>query len=43
MWEFFAERVELQKWTEEEPLAELGLEATAETEPAPETPAAPAS
>ena len=42
-WEFFAERIELQKWTEDAPLAEIGLEAGSETEPAPETPPAPAA
>jgi predicted PurR-regulated permease PerM len=43
VWEFFSERVELEKWTGEQPLAELGLEVTQENEPMPETPPAPAS
>ena len=43
VWEFFSERVELEKWTLEEPLAELGLELTRESESAPETPTAPAA
>jgi predicted PurR-regulated permease PerM len=43
VWEFFSERVSLEKWTGEEPLAELGLEAQAENEPVPETPPAPAA
>ena len=34
MWEFFAERVELEQWTGQKPLAEVGLEITTETEPA---------
>jgi predicted PurR-regulated permease PerM len=42
-WEFFSERVELQPWKDGDPLAELGLEATVENEPVPETPPAPAS
>jgi predicted PurR-regulated permease PerM len=38
-WEFFSERVELQKWTEHAPLGEIGVEPT---EPAvPKTPPAP--
>jgi predicted PurR-regulated permease PerM len=43
VWEFFAERVALQKWTVEEPLAEIGIgpPGTGE-EPAPESPPAPA-
>jgi len=41
VWEFFSERVELEKWTDEAPLAELGLE-TGETA-MPETPPAPAA
>jgi predicted PurR-regulated permease PerM len=41
MWEFFSERVELEKWTDGSPLAELGLE---QDDPAvPETPTAPAA
>ncbi|HEY3549919.1 MAG TPA: AI-2E family transporter [Gaiellaceae bacterium] len=43
VWEFFSERVELQKWTEDAPLAELGLEPGDEAEQAPETPPAPAA
>ena len=43
VWEFFSERVELEKWTLEPPLAELGLELTQESEPTPETPPAPAA
>jgi predicted PurR-regulated permease PerM len=43
MWEFFSERVSLQQWTEDAPLAEIGLEPAGEKEPAPETPPAPAS
>ena len=43
VWEFFSERVELRKWTEDAPLAELGLDGGSETEPAPETPPAPAA
>jgi predicted PurR-regulated permease PerM len=43
MWEFFSERVSLQQWTEDAPLAEIGLEAPGAKEPLPETPAAPAS
>ena len=42
-WEFFSERVQLRKWAEDAPLAELGLDAGNETEPAPETPPARAS
>ena len=41
MWEFFSERVELQKWTADAPLAELGLEKGGPTPP--ETPPAPAA
>jgi predicted PurR-regulated permease PerM len=40
VWEFFAERVELQKWTDDGPLAEIGLEPA---KPAPDSPPAPAS
>src|SRR6185437_2506401 len=40
-WEFFSERIELEKWTAAEPLGELGLEIA--SEPAPETPPAPAA
>jgi predicted PurR-regulated permease PerM len=39
-WEFFAERIELQKWPRDEPLAELGLERP-DAETVSETPAAP--
>jgi predicted PurR-regulated permease PerM len=42
-WEFFSERLELEKWKVEGPLAEVGLEVTAQTKPAPEPPPAPAS
>jgi predicted PurR-regulated permease PerM len=42
-WEFFSERLVLEKWTVEAPLADVGLEVTAETKPAPETPPAPAA
>ena len=42
-WEFFSERVELQKWADDAPLAEIGLEPAGEGEPAPETPPAPAA
>jgi predicted PurR-regulated permease PerM len=38
VWEFFSERVTLQAWPADAPLAELGLDA----EPAPEPPPAPA-
>ncbi len=42
MWEFFSERVELQKWVADEPLAEIGLAPTGEdTDTAPGTPPAP--
>ena len=40
-WEFFAERVELEPWPSQEPLAEVGLEDAAP--PTPERPAAPAA
>jgi predicted PurR-regulated permease PerM len=43
VWEFFSERIELQKWTADEPLAEIGVEGAAEAEPVPGTPPAPAS
>jgi predicted PurR-regulated permease PerM len=43
VWEFFSERIELEKWTGEHPLGELGLEAAQETVPPPETPPAPAA
>jgi predicted PurR-regulated permease PerM len=42
VWEFFAERVELEKWTTDAPLAQLGLEEEDETA-VPETPPAPAA
>jgi predicted PurR-regulated permease PerM len=42
-WEFFAERISLQKWTEDSPLLEIGLEPVKESESAPETPPAPAA
>jgi predicted PurR-regulated permease PerM len=42
-WEFFSERVELQKWTDGAPLAEIGLEPPSAGEPAPERPPAPAA
>ncbi len=41
VWEFFSERVELQKWATDVPLAELGLEKGDPTPP--ETPPAPAA
>ncbi len=40
-WEFFAERIELQKWPEDAQLAEIGLERESAAQPAPETPPAP--
>jgi predicted PurR-regulated permease PerM len=40
-WEFFSERVELEKWTDESPLAGIGLEA--EETAVPERPPAPAA
>jgi predicted PurR-regulated permease PerM len=43
MWEFFSERVSLQKWDAQAPLAEIGLEPASESEPPPETPPAPAA
>jgi predicted PurR-regulated permease PerM len=43
VWEFFSERVSLQKWPEDTPLAELGLEPVDEAKQAPETPPAPAA
>jgi predicted PurR-regulated permease PerM len=42
-WEFFSERIELQKWTVDEPLGEIGVETRQESEAAPETPPAPAA
>jgi predicted PurR-regulated permease PerM len=42
-WEFFSERVVLQKWTADEPLAELELEQAKEEEPVPERPPASAA
>ncbi len=42
-WEFFAERIELQKWPEDAQLAEIGLEREPAAPPAPETPPAPAA
>jgi predicted PurR-regulated permease PerM len=42
-WEFFSERVEFQKWTDDAPLAEIGLEPPSDGEPAPERPPAPAA
>jgi predicted PurR-regulated permease PerM len=42
-WEFFSERVEFQKWTDDAPLAEIGLEPPSGGEPAPERPPAPAA
>jgi predicted PurR-regulated permease PerM len=39
-WEFFAERITLQRWTDDSPLVEIGLEAGGE--PPPETGTAPA-
>jgi predicted PurR-regulated permease PerM len=44
MWEFFSERVVLEKWDDDAPLAEIGLEPkSAEDEALPETPPAPAA
>ena len=43
VWEFFGERVELQKWTVEEPLTEVGVTPGPGAEPPPDSPAAPAS
>jgi predicted PurR-regulated permease PerM len=43
VWEFFAERVELEKWTDAAPLADVGVEIAQEIEPAPERPPAPAA
>jgi predicted PurR-regulated permease PerM len=37
-WEFFSERVEFQKWTEDVPLGEIGIEPKRSV---PETPPAP--
>jgi predicted PurR-regulated permease PerM len=42
-WEFFSERIELQKWTVDEPLGEIGVETRQESEAVPETPPAPAA
>ncbi|HKD95051.1 MAG TPA: AI-2E family transporter [Gaiellaceae bacterium] len=43
-WEFFAERIELQKWPTDAPLMEIDLEPLGEDKPAPpKTPPAPAS
>ena len=43
VWEFFSERVELAKWSDDGPLAEIGLEARPEgDEPVPEQPPATA-
>ncbi len=42
-WEFFSERVEFQKWTDDAPLAEIGVEPASKDEPAPERPPAPAA
>jgi predicted PurR-regulated permease PerM len=43
-WEFFAERIELQKWPTDAPLMEIGLEPLSEEDkPPPKTPPAPAS
>jgi predicted PurR-regulated permease PerM len=44
VWEFFSERVELERWSPAGPLVEIGLEEPAEAEkPVPETPPAPAA
>jgi predicted PurR-regulated permease PerM len=43
VWEFFSERVALQKWTSDAPLVEIELEVAKPDVPAPETPPAPAS
>jgi predicted PurR-regulated permease PerM len=42
-WEFFAERVELQKWPDDTPLAEIGVEPAGEKKPGPGRPPAPAA
>jgi predicted PurR-regulated permease PerM len=42
-WEFFAERVELQKWPDDTPLVEIDLEPPGERDPATERPPAPAA
>jgi predicted PurR-regulated permease PerM len=43
VWEFFSERVTLQSWDGDAPLAQLGLEPAVETEAPPESPPAPAA
>ena len=42
-WEFFSERVELQKWPDDSPLVEIDLEPAGERDPATERPPAPAA
>jgi predicted PurR-regulated permease PerM len=42
-WEFFSERVELQKWPDDSPLAEVGLEPAGRDDPVAERPRAPAA
>jgi len=42
-WEFFSERISLEKWAGQEPLAEIGLEPQGEKEHVPEIPPAPAA
>jgi predicted PurR-regulated permease PerM len=41
MWEFFSERVVLQKWDDDAPLAEIGVETVNKEGTAPERPRAP--
>jgi predicted PurR-regulated permease PerM len=40
-WEFFAERITLQTWTDDSPLVEIGLETGRKSNPPPETGPAP--
>jgi predicted PurR-regulated permease PerM len=42
-WEFFGERVKLEKWPTDAPLVEIGLEPPDGVEPPPKTPPAPAA
>ncbi len=42
-WEFFAERISLEKWPVAAPLVEIGLEPSGGGKPPPETPPAPAA
>jgi hypothetical protein len=43
VWEFFSERIALQKWAADEPLAEIGIAPATAPPPAPGSPPAPAS